>query len=73
MKTAQINFSSNEALKRHILLEGYLTYIAAALLLPIVFVEKGLGLKIPTVEIGNDWLGLVLNALGLGTQRAGKS
>ena len=55
------------------MLKGYRTYIVAASLLLVVFVEKGLGFDIPGVEVGNDWLVLVLNALGLGTLRAGLS
>ena len=53
------------------MLKGYRTYIVAASLLLVVFVEKGLGFDIPGIEVGNDWLILVLNALGLGTLRAG--
>ena len=53
------------------MLNGYRTYIVAATLLLIVFVEKGLGFDIPGVEVGNDWLVLALNAIGLGTLRAG--
>ena len=53
------------------MLKGYRTYIVAASLLLVVFVEKGLGYDIPGVEVTNDWLVLGLNALGLGTLRAG--
>lgn len=53
------------------MLKGYRTYIVAASLLLIVFVEKGLGFDIPGVDVGDDWLLLVMNALGLGTLRAG--
>lgn len=53
------------------MLKGYRTYIVAASLLLIVFVEKGLGFDIPGVEVGNDWLILVLNAVGMGSLRAG--
>lgn len=53
------------------MLRGYRTYIVAATLLLVVFVEKGLGFDIPGIEVGNDWLVLVMNALGLGTLRAG--
>lgn len=53
------------------MLKGYRTYIVAASLLLIVFVEKGLGFDIPGVEVNNDWVVLTLNALGLGTLRAG--
>lgn len=55
------------------MLNGYRTYVVAATLLLIVIVEKGLGFDIPGVEVGTDWLLLVLNALGLGTLRAGVS
>ena len=59
--------------KETTLLNGYRTYIVAATLLLIVIVEKGLGIDVPGVEIGGDWLVLVLNALGLGTLRLGIS
>jgi hypothetical protein len=51
--------------------EAYRTYIIAGVLLLIVIAEKGLGIDIPGAEVGDDWLFVILNALGLGTLRAG--
>ena len=53
------------------MLQGYRTYIVAGMLLLIVIVEKCLGIDIPGAEVGDDWLFVILNALGLGTLRAG--
>lgn len=53
------------------MLAGYKTYIIAATLLLVVAVEKGLGIDVPGVDLGNDWLLVVMNALGLGSLRAG--
>ena len=53
------------------MLSGYKTYIVAALLLGCVASEKLLGLDIPGFEAGDDWLLLVLNAIGLGALRSG--
>lgn len=53
------------------MLEGKKTYIIAAMILLSVFVETGLGIDVPGIEMGDDWLLLVLNALGLGTLRRG--
>lgn len=50
---------------------GYRTYIIAVTLVLVVLVEKGLGIDVPGVEVGSDWLTYVLSALGLGTLRAG--
>jgi hypothetical protein len=50
---------------------GYRTYIIAVTLVLVVLVEKGLGIDVPGVEVGSDWLTYVLGALGLGTLRAG--
>ncbi len=49
----------------------YRTYIIAAVLVLVVAVEKGLGIDVPGVDVGSDWLTHVLAALGLGTLRAG--
>ncbi len=49
---------------------GYRTYIIAAVLV-LVVVEKGLGIDVPGVDVGSDWLPQILAALGLGTLRAG--
>lgn len=53
------------------MLTGYKTYIVAAALLAVVIVEKALGFDVPGVDLGEDWLLVVMNALGLGTLRAG--
>lgn len=53
------------------MLEGKKTYIIAAMILLSVLVEKGLGVDVPGIEMGDDWLLLVMNALGLGTLRRG--
>jgi len=53
------------------MLQGYKTYIVAAALLLLVVVEKGLGFDVPGVELGDDWLLILLNAAGLGALRAG--
>lgn len=50
---------------------GYRTYIVAATLILVVIVEKGLGIDVPGVDVGSDWLTQILAALGLGTLRAG--
>ena len=54
-------------------LSGKKTYIIAGVLTLVVVVEKGLGIDVPGVDLGNDWLTTVLAALGLGTLRAGIS
>lgn len=46
---------------------GYRTYIIAAVLALVVVVEMGLGIDVPGVDVGSDWLTHVLAALGLGT------
>lgn len=53
------------------MLKGYKTYVVAAVLAICVVVERGLGLDVPGVTVGNDWLVLLLNAAGLSTLRAG--
>jgi len=50
---------------------GYRTYIIAAVLVLVVLVEKGLGIDVPGIDVGSDWLTHLLAALGLGTLRAG--
>ena len=37
----------------------------------VVVVEKGLGIDLPGVDVGSNWLTQILAALGLGTLRAG--
>jgi len=53
------------------MLQGYKTYIVVAALLLVVAIEKGLGFDVPGVDLGEDWLLIVLNAAGLGALRAG--
>lgn len=51
--------------------KGYKTYIVAAALAVIVVIERGLGIDVPGVTLGDDWLLILMNAAGLGTLRAG--
>ncbi|MCW2314485.1 hypothetical protein M2322_000005 [Rhodoblastus acidophilus] len=50
---------------------GYRTYIIAAVLVLVVVLENGLGIDVPGVDVGSDWLTEILAALGLGSLRAG--
>jgi hypothetical protein len=52
-------------------LNGYKTYLVMAALLAVVVLEKGLGLDVPSVTLGEDWMLVVMNAIGLGTLRHG--
>lgn len=52
-------------------LEGSKTYIVAGVLVLAVIVEKGLGFDVPGLVITDDWGLVLMNALGLGTLRAG--
>lgn len=52
-------------------LSGKKTYGVALVLALVVIVEKGLGIDVPGVAVGDDWLVLLLNAAGLSTLRAG--
>ena len=52
-------------------LNGYKTYLVMAALLAVVVLEKGLGLDVPGVALGEDWMLVVVNAIGLGTLRHG--
>ncbi|EPX82113.1 hypothetical protein [Salipiger mucosus] len=54
----------------NIALPGMKTYIVAATLILVVGVEQGLGIDVPGVELGENWMMAVMNALGLGTVRA---
>lgn len=53
------------------MLNGWKTYLVAAALAVVVAIERGLGIDIPGVEVGEDWLVLLLNAAGLGALRHG--
>lgn len=52
-------------------IDGYKTYLVMAALLAVVVLEKGFGLDVPGVALGDDWMLVVMNALGLGTLRHG--
>lgn len=52
-------------------IDGYKTYLVMAALLAVVVLEKGLGLDVPGVALGEDWMLVVMSALGLGTLRHG--
>jgi hypothetical protein len=51
-------------------LQGYRTYIIAGIVILAVASEKLIGIDIPGFEVGDDWLGFVLAALGLGSAKA---
>lgn len=51
------------------MLNGYKTYIVAALVVAIALVEGILGMDIPGAEMQADWLNYVVAALGLGALR----
>jgi len=53
------------------ILAGKKTYLVAAALVLIVIIEKGLGIDVPGVALGDDWMLVLLNAFGLGTLRSG--
>lgn len=53
-------------------MDGYKTYIVAALMIAVVAAEAFLGLDVPGVDVSSaDALEYILAALGLGTLRAG--
>jgi hypothetical protein len=52
-------------------IDGYKTYLVMAALLAVVVLEKGFGLDVPGVALGDDWMLVVMNAIGLGTLRHG--
>jgi hypothetical protein len=52
-------------------LEGRKTYLVALTLIVLVVIEKALGVDIPGFDVGDDWLLVILNALGLGALRHG--
>ena len=51
--------------------KGYKTYLVAAALAVIVVIERGIGIDVPGVTLGDDCLLILMNAAGLGTLRAG--
>lgn len=52
-------------------LDGYKTYIVAGVMILVAIAEKGLGIDVPGVTLDNNWMLLILNALGLGALRSG--
>lgn len=52
------------------MLEGYKTYIVAAVLAMVVFVEVALGFDVPGLVVDDNWLLILLNSAGLGSMRA---
>jgi hypothetical protein len=54
------------------MLSGYKTYIVAFMLAAIALVEGVMGIDIPGAELTDDWVSVVLAALGLGALRAAK-
>ena len=52
-------------------IQGKKTYIIAAVVALLGIVQGILGIEIPGVELGDNWIMTVLGALGLGTLRAG--
>jgi hypothetical protein len=46
-------------------LDGYETYLVMAALLAVVALEKGLGLDVPGMALGEDWMLVMMNAIRL--------
>jgi hypothetical protein len=51
-------------------LQGKKSYIVAAVLVVLVFLTKFAGIQIPGVDVGDNWLTVVMGALGLGALRS---
>lgn len=51
-------------------LKGKKVYLLAAAVVLIVVCEKLLGIDVPGVEVGDNWMDFILAALGLSTVRA---
>jgi hypothetical protein len=54
------------------LLEGKKTYLAVAVFLGLVILEKFVGIDVPKFDVGPNWIEDVLVALGIGGLRAAK-
>ena len=52
-------------------LQGKKTYIIVAIAIISVAIEKFAGIDLPGFDPGDDWLGYILAAAGLGSLRAG--
>lgn len=46
-------------------LDGWKMYLGAATILLSVVVEKGLGVDLPGIQIGDDWMNYIWSAWGL--------
>jgi hypothetical protein len=51
-------------------LDGYKTYIVAAIVVAIGLAEGLFGLDIPGIDVGANWMDYVLSGLGLGSVRS---
>ncbi len=51
-------------------LKGKKVYLLAIIVVLIVVCEKLLGIDVPGVEVGDNWMDFILAALGLTTVRA---
>lgn len=49
---------------------GYKTYLVAGFVVFVGVVEGLLGVDLPGVEVGDDWMQYVVSGLGLGSLRA---
>ena len=47
-------------------IDGYKTYLVMAAMLLVVLLGKGFGLDVSGVALGEDWMLVVMNAIGLG-------
>ena len=47
-------------------IDGYKTYLVMAALLLVVLLDTGFGLDVSGVDLGEDWMLVVMNAIGLG-------
>lgn len=54
----------------NVLGQNWKTYAVVVALLGVVAVEKFMGIDIPGVDVSQDWLTIVLGALGLGGLRS---
>jgi len=52
-------------------LAGVKTYLIAGIVVVCVLAEKFGGIDIPGFQVDQDWLGMILAALGLSALRAG--
>jgi len=50
--------------------DGYKTYFVALTIVMIGVGEGLLGVDIPGVEVGNDWMAYIIGGLGLGSVRS---